>query len=551
MTLAAAPVSAPTRELPNGELYYSPQGLYDFQVEGIATCVVRTNAPDGVIAVWDTGIGKTHLAMGTAAYLFADGLIDLVMVIAERNKISEWEEDFTTYTALTPHRYYRTGREKRLQKALATAAPHVFITTYETGRNELLAYESTGSRGKGNRVDGPLVETLRLREKRILWLFDEPTKLRKRGSENHRAYDHVLRSLRRGPHHQRVLGLTATPMESDIEDGYNVGRIVAPNTMPTVARFDELFVQERRLGGRAIIRPGRAQVFAQLYFQKIIIRKRKTDPDVLDQFPKQIEEGAHVTLNTDHARLYEAVEAMCDPPADGHDPRSTAQVEAQERQLYTALRMIAGHPASILHSSSEISSAIIENIGADRLREIKSSKVEDLLARLQVIVRGQGAQVVIFTFFAATVLPEVERELTEAGYLVSVYSGAKSSEANERAKAEFKNGQTEILLASDAAARGINLENAQYVIEYDGALTYSNRNQRINRTHRISSALPSVTCITMVLDNTIEEGLLGLMLSRNRSQDTLLGDENDGTAFITAAERRKLLSVYRDRRRKK
>jgi hypothetical protein len=58
VTLALGPLE-PTRELPNGELYYSPQGLYDFQVDGIAECIVRTAGPDGVIAVWDTGIGKT------------------------------------------------------------------------------------------------------------------------------------------------------------------------------------------------------------------------------------------------------------------------------------------------------------------------------------------------------------------------------------------------------------------------------------------------------------------------------------------------------------
>jgi hypothetical protein len=493
---------------------------------------------------------NTHLAMGTAAYLFDDALIDLVMVIAEKNKIKEWEEDFTRFTALTPHRYHGSNRQLRLSKLFATGGAHVFITTYETGRNELLGYESTGSRGKGNRVDGPLVATLGLHEKRILWVFDEPTKLRKRRSENHRAYDHLLRTLRRGPHHQRALGLTATPLERDIEDAFNVGRIIAPSSMPTVARFDELFVADRDHLGRTRFKPGRQQVFASM-FQQIVIRKKKTDADVLSQFPKQVEEAHHVTLNAEHARLYAAVESMCDPPAEGDDPRTLAQTEAQERQLFVMLRMIAGHPASVLRSNSDMAGAIVEAVGADRLRQIKSSKSEALLDKLQLLVRGQGAQVVIFTFFANTVLPELHAELTEAGYLVSVYRGGQSSTVQEQAKRDFKEGRTEILLASDAAARGINLENAQYAIEYDGALTYANRKQRLDRIHRISSNLPSVTCTTMVLDNTIEEGIINLMLSRNRQQDTLLGDEDDGTTFISAASRRELLSVHRDRRNKK
>lgn len=546
---AATPELLP-RTFSNGALYYSPKGLFEFQIEGIAEVFVRTEGEDGILAVWDTGIGKSHLGMATAAYLFQGGLIDFVMVIAERNKIREWHEDFSRFTMLTTAPYHGTGREKRLTKAFATGPVQVLVTTYETGRNELLAYEKTGSRGKGNRVDGPLVETLGLRNKRILWIFDEPVKLRKRGSENHRAYDHVLRHLRRGPYHQRVLGLTATPMESDLEDSYNIGRIIAPVQMPTVERFDELFVLERDLRGRARYKPGRQQVFAAM-FQRFVIRKRKTDDDVLHQFPKQVEEATRITLNPDHARLYEAVEAMVEPPDDGVDGRSSAQIEAQEQQLFTMLRMVAGHPAAVLRSRSAMAQAVAEGVGEDRLRSIKSSKSEWLLGELQKVVRGQGAQVVVFTFFATTVLPEVHRELEEAGYLVSVYKGGRSDRLNEAAKRDFKEGRTEVLLCSDAGARGINLENSEYVIEYESALTYSNRNQRINRIHRISSELPSVTCITAILENTIEEGLVELMLKRNRTQDTLLGDEEDGTAFISAAERRRLLMMYRDRRKRK
>lgn len=547
MTLAAA-IPSPTRILPNGELYFSERGLYDFQVEGIVEVYTRTEGADGLIAVWDTGIGKSHLAMASAAYLFTDDLIDLVMVIAEKNKLEEWQEDFSTFTALSAHRYHGTGRQQRLAKS---PSPHVFITTYETGRNELLAYEATGAkRGRGNRVDGPLVSTLGLRGKRVLWVFDEPTKLRNRSSENHRAYDYLLKTLRRGPGHQRVLGLTATPIERDIVDAYNIGRIIAPERMPSVAEFDRLYVAEYDQYGRARIKPGRQHIFAQL-FQQVVIRKRKTDPDVLDQFPKQVEESLQVPLLADHAKLYEAVEAMTDPVDGEVDECSGAQAEVQERQLYTVLRMIAGHPAALLHSESEIALAVTETLGADHLRSIKSSKVDALLAKLAVLVRGQGAQTVIFTFFARTVLPEIERELTEAGYSVATYHGGQSTSRNEESKRAFRAGEVEILLASDAAARGINLQNAQYVIEYESALTYANRNQRINRVHRISSELPSVTCITMIAENTIEDGLMDLMLARNRSQDILLGDSSDETAFISAADRRALLRVYRDRRRKK
>lgn len=541
-----AVLPAPTRELPNGELYYSKWGLLPFQADGVASCYVYTGEGDGgIIPVWDTGIGKSHLAMGLASYLFADDLIDLALVFCEKNKLTEWRDDFHEFTALSALRHHGTGRQQRLAKKM----PHVFITTYATGRNELLRYEDNGKRSKGKKVDGPLVDALVLRDKRCLWLFDEPTALRNRSSETYKAFEYILGQLRRGPFHQRAVGLTATPLERDYEDSFNIARVICPDRMPTVAEFDERFVKERDQYRRAVFKKGREPLFAKI-FQSCTIRKRKTDPDVISQFPKQVEEVISVEMTQSHADLYKVVEQLFDPPEGEDDPRSEQQIAHDEQRLFTALRLTAGHPLSHLHSDSEISTTIVETLGQEGLRRIRSSKTERLLDELERIVNGQGAQVVIFTYYANTVLREVQKAMERADFLVETYTGSKSLEANDRAKAAFKAGDAGILLCSDAGSKGMNLENAQYVIEYESATMYSKRLQRINRAHRILSDSPSVTCLTMVLEDTIEEGLLDLMLKRNREQDTLLGDEEDDTAFVSAQARARLLRSYRDRRKR-
>ena len=66
-------------------LYRSPIGLYQFQAEGVAYCYERNSN----LLVWDCGIGKTHAAMATAALLFEDKLIDLCLVVCEKNKLTE------------------------------------------------------------------------------------------------------------------------------------------------------------------------------------------------------------------------------------------------------------------------------------------------------------------------------------------------------------------------------------------------------------------------------------------------------------------------------
>lgn len=526
------PSFTPARELPNGENFFSPLGIFDFQADHIAEAYVRTEPGEqqGIVAVHDTGLGKTILAMDLAALLFEDGKIDLTIVIAERNKISDWKADFERFTSLEAHKYHGTGRQKRLTKS---GTPHVFVTTYETGRNELMTrVQREGKRGRAM-TDGPLVEALGLRGKRVLWVFDEITKLRGRSSELHQSYAYILGQLRKGPCHQRVLGLTATPMERDIEDAYNIGRIVAPALMPTVAKFEETYTRGRDIYGRYEIRAGMKRHFAEM-FAPLIMRKRKTDPDVIEQFPKQIEEVVSVPLAADHAKLYRAVREMFD---DTEDPR-----------LWLAARMTAGHPCSHLHAKNPVSKAIVQAVGADALREITSSKSEELLNRLKPLVQGQGSQVIVFTFFADTVLPELHRELTGAGYEVGLFHGGRTAHDNDRAKEDFIAGRVQILLASDAAAKGLNLGIAEYVIEYESALTYANRLQRINRVHRIDSIHPLVTAWTFLAEDTIEDQIFDRTMKRNADQDTLVGDTEDGTAFISAAERRAMFAVARKRR---
>ena len=530
MTAVAESSFVPARELPNGENIYSPLGIFDFQADHIAEAYVRTEKQSGIVAVWDTGLGKTWLAMALAAYLFEDDKIDLAIVVSEKNKLTDWRDEFERATSLSVHRYHGTGRQKRLAKF---GVPHVLCTTYETGRNEFMtrAEREPGKRGKGSMQDGPLVEALGLRGKRVLWIFDEVTKLKNRSSELHQAYQYILEAMRKTAQ-QRVLGLTATPSERDYSDAYNVGRIVCPERMPTVADFERIFTRGRDDFGHYVFRKDRQPHFAEV-FRGIMLRKRKSDPDVIDQFPKQIEKSVRVQMNATQAKFYQSVRDILGNPND-------EEMIKTEPRMFPILRMTAGHPASHTHKDNEISAAITDTVGVEGLQALGSPKIDRLIELLKPIVWGQGAQVVIFTEFGGSVLLEVARELKKASFSVSEYHGGKSLHANDDAKDQFIRGNTEILLCSDAAARGLNLKNAEYVVNYEAPVTFAKYQQRINRVHRIDSDKPICTAYTLLLEDTIEDTIMNLVMARNKEHDILLGDEEDGTAFVSAKQRQEM-----------
>ena len=93
------------------------------------------------------------------------------------------------------------------------------------------------------------------------------------------------------------------------------------------------------------------------------------------------------------------------------------------------------------------------------------------------------------------------------------------------------------------------MPEATYVIEYESALTYANRTQRLDRIHRIDSEAPSVTCMTLMLDGTVEEPIALKMIDRNEQTDILLGDADAGENFMSAPERKAALKIARTYRK--
>lgn len=534
MTAAeAVPAFIPARELPNGANFYSPVGMYEFQAEHVAEGYLRTNpgGDQGLVVVWDTGLGKTIYAMALAALLFEDGQIDQVIVAAEKNKIIDWRNEFEAFTTLAAHVYHGQGRQKRLEKV---GTPHVLVSTYDTLRTDLVTYKDVPGRKSKKAFDGPLMDALGLRGRRTLWIFDEITALKGRGSQRHKAFDYVLKETRKTAW-QRAMGLTATPIERDIEDTYNIGRLVAPARSLTVAEFEKIFTNGRDPYQRYVYKPGSSERFGD-HFRPICLIKHKTDPDVIEQFPKQVEKALWLPLEPEHRQFYHAVQEMLFD-GEGVPPK-------YEDLALTILRMSAGHPASHLYANNELSRMIVDIVGRDRLLEVPSTKSAELIQRFKPLIKGQGEQVIVFSFFGRSVLRCVGKDLRDAGFAVVEYHGGQSLAQNEQAKNTFISGDAEILLASDAASQGLNLQNAGYVFEYESARTYARRTQRINRVHRISSTRPSVSCYTCIAEGTIEEPIARKMLQRNKVHDHLVGGSVE-MGYVSADERRLLLEFGR------
>jgi ATP-dependent RNA helicase RhlE len=82
----------------------------------------------------------------------------------------------------------------------------------------------------------------------------------------------------------------------------------------------------------------------------------------------------------------------------------------------------------------------------------------------------------------------VTKHLEEAGFPAAAIHGNKSQSQRERALASFRSGETRVLVATDIAARGIDVDGVTHVINFDLPNVPESYVHRIGRTARAGHA---------------------------------------------------------------
>ena len=128
-----------------------------------------------------------------------------------------------------------------------------------------------------------------------------------------------------------------------------------------------------------------------------------------------------------------------------------------------------------------------------RVYRVRKEAKRHLLA--QLIKRHDWCQVLVFTRtkHGANRLAE---QLSKGGISALAIHGNKSQSARTRALAEFKDGSTRVLVATDIAARGIDIKELPYVVNFDLPNVAEDYVHRIGRTGRASMSGEAVSLVS-------------------------------------------------------
>ena len=108
------------------------------------------------------------------------------------------------------------------------------------------------------------------------------------------------------------------------------------------------------------------------------------------------------------------------------------------------------------------------------------------------------------------------RQLKQRGHSVGVIHGDRTQGQREKALSDLKRGRVQILVATDIASRGIDVDDISHVINYDVPHTPEDYVHRIGRTGRVGAAGDAFTlmCLEEKKDLEAIERFLGRSLPR-------------------------------------
>jgi len=122
-------------------------------------------------------------------------------------------------------------------------------------------------------------------------------------------------------------------------------------------------------------------------------------------------------------------------------------------------------------------------------------KMRDRVEALARILDVQDVDKAIIFCRTKRTVDEVAESLKVRGYLAEPIHGDLSQRERERVMGQFRRGDTELLVATDVAARGLDISDISHVINYEIPQDAESYVHRIGRTGRAGKAGEAITLI--------------------------------------------------------
>ena len=181
---------------------------------------------------------------------------------------------------------------------------------------------------------------------------------------------------------------------------------------------------------------------------------------------------------------------------------------------------LLNNPAMIEVARRNATSEIV----AQKMHPVDRDRKHPLLSHL--ISTNKWTQVLVFTRTKHGANKLVE-QLGRDGITGMAIHGNKSQTARTKALAEFKDGKLQVLVATDIAARGIDIDQLPHVVNYDLPNVPEDYVHRIGRTGRAGSSGEAVSLVCVDERDMLRD--IERLIKREIPKEVIAGFEPDPT----------------------
>lgn len=512
----------------------TPQGLahklYHFQERGLSWLYFLGEHGLGACLADDMGLGKTAQTIALlqhernvaaqSALVGIDVKIGPTLLVAPMSATGNWERELDHW-AEDLNYYIHHGSDRLSGDDFAEICEQVdvVITTY----------------------------ALTLRDTDLLasvnWhriVLDEAQAIKNADTKQRKAIKQIKTPRR--------VALTGTPVENRLADLWSIMDWLNPGLLGDAGEFSQEFAtpiekyrdEEAAAQLRALTGP-------------FILRRLKTDPQIMPELPEKFEMSVFCHLTAEQASLYQAVvdellasleeedEDELQAEFDGSggfidgDGASSAQKKAKRRMsvlaAITKLKQICNHPAYLLDDDETQLSG-------------RSGKLDRLVDMLHTVVADKE-KALVFTQYpgkGARLKTYLEDQL---GCEVFFLHGGTSKKERDRMVTEFADQDTApvFLISIKAGGTALNLPAANHVFHFDRWWNPAVENQATDRAWR-NGQTKEVQVRRMISMGTIEERIDDLIEAKREIADIAVGASGDSfIASLSTREIRKLIQL--------
>ena len=180
-----------------------------------------------------------------------------------------------------------------------------------------------------------------------------------------------------------------------------------------------------------------------------------------------------------------------------HDVRKVIRELPKKRQtlLFSATmpRDIEVLSQSILHRPAKVAVTPIASTAELVTQSVYFAERAEKRVLLERVLRADGVERTLVFSRTKHGANRIADQLTRSGIEAAAIHGNKSQSARERALESFRTGRVPVLVATDIAARGIDIDNISHVINFDLPNIPESYVHRIGRTGRAGASGTAVS----------------------------------------------------------